>query len=158
MPWSGRCCLQSALRVPQGDVLLPICTALLLTAGPADVEETTGGECWSCGFTHTLMLIPFPRQLGGEKHRLFQVSSPPSCLFCVCGSKASCSHVCCCFVPRQAYCSPSCLSGALPVPCLLCRHRQHPVARPFAASILWLEKPHASQPSLASPSHLIQGR
>ena len=84
MRWSGRCCSQPALSVLQGDVFLAICTALALTVGPADAEETAGEKCCICGFTNTLTLILFPRQLGGEKHRLFSVSSPPSYLFCIC--------------------------------------------------------------------------
>lgn len=63
--------MQPALPVLQGDAFLPICTALILTAGPADAEETAGDKCCICGFTNTLILILFPRQLGSEKHRLF---------------------------------------------------------------------------------------
>lgn len=54
-------------------------------------------------------------------------------------------------MPRQGYCFPSCLSGALPVPCLLCKDGQHPIPQPFGANVLWLEKPRASQPSFALP-------
>lgn len=53
---------------------------------------------------------------------------------------------------------PAC---TLPMPCPLYGDRQHLIPEPFAADILWLEKPRAPQSSLAFPSHLtqcVQGR
>lgn len=69
-----------------------MCTALLLQGGEH------GDKSSICRFTNTLILLLFARQLwGGEKHRLFSVSSPPS-LFCICIWKTSCSQVFCCFL------------------------------------------------------------
>lgn len=105
-----RCCLQPDLPVSSREILSANLHSSALTAGPADKEESTGDKSSICRFTNTLVLLLFPRQLrGGEKHRLFSESSPPS-LFCVCIWKASCSRVCCFLLLNPELClwDPAC--------------------------------------------------
>lgn len=114
-----RCCLQPALPVSSREILSAGLHSSALTAGPADREETTGDKSCICRFTDTLSLGLLPRQLrGGERHRLFPVSSPPS-LFCTCTWKASCSRVFCCFllpIPELCLGDPACSANTDSIP------------------------------------------